>query len=183
VDAFLRRVVELRFLEQEEAIIATPLETFVRRCRVCGRRIGGDTGFECRVCTQCGGAKMHARLAKQDELEAAKRRRFGQLLQLAGFKSQTQEPLMSDRNCTKCGKNLRSNNQGDDCWACRKAAPTDGGPVESGPASRKPKPGVVKRFKVVASALGVDPDNLISEFCEGWLERVRSSANFGSSDA
>lgn len=45
---------------------------------------------------------------------------------------------------------------------------------------RKARSDVVKRFKVVATAVGVDPDKLIAEFCEGWLERIRTSANFGS---
>lgn len=44
--------------------------------------------------------------------------------------------------------------------------------------SPKPKADALKRFKLVASALGVNPDALIAEFCEGWL--VRSSASFGT---
>lgn len=183
MDAFLRRVIAQRELEQESAILATPLETFVRRCRLCGRRIGGDSEWACRVCTECGGLKVHERLEREDLAAAARAARLQQLVRLAGFQPQPQEHLMSDRKCTKCEKPLRSNNQHDTCHACRLGGPisvdADGGgqPV---PRKAKAQGDVVKRFKVVATALGVDPDKLIGEFCEGWLARVRSSADFGN---
>lgn len=41
----------------------------------------------------------------------------------------------------------------------------------------KPKESPVKRFHVVARALGVDPDAVLGEFCTAWLERVRSAAS------
>lgn len=187
MDAFLRRVMEQRELEQEVAIIATPLDTFVRRCRLCGRRISGDTGFEIRVCLQCGGKRMHFKLLKQDALAFAHQRHRDELLRCAGFQPQplTQEPAMSDRKCTNCSKQLRSNNQHETCSECRKtgaatAEGDGGGQTASRPPTRKAKTDAQKRFKVVASALGVDPDNLIAEFCEGWLARIRTSANFGT---
>ena len=186
MDAFLRRVVELRELEQEVAILAVPVESFLRNCRVCGRHISGDSSKPCRVCVQCGGARVDARLKDEDNALAARAAHRAELLRLAGFHPQQQERLMSDRKCKKCEKPLRSNNQHDTCHACRLSGAVEPTGDEAPPSTeRKPKAkrDALKRFKVVASALGVDPDALIAAFCEGWLDRVKSSANFGNPDA
>lgn len=181
MDAFLRRVVEQRELEQEAGILSTPVEALIRRCRLCGDRIGGDSARAGRVCTKCGGTKVHARLEREDAVRKARRLRLAGLVALAGFKPQPLESLMADRNCVKCGKKLHHRNSGDACLGCRD---DDGGGQDAPARKARAKPDVIKRFRVVAAALDCDPDDLIAAFCEGWLARVKSSANFSSeSDA
>jgi hypothetical protein len=184
VDAFLRRVVAQRELEQEAEICAVPPEEIIRRCRVCKRIVKGDS-LRITVCAECGGRKKQELLVELDALAIVRAQRREWLLRCAGFKPVAPGELMSDRNCAKCGKKLRANNTGADCWSCR----TNGTGEAQSASSPVPGPGrraksdAQKRFKVVATALGVDPDKLIAEFCEGWLERVRGSANFGNPDA
>lgn len=186
MNAFLRRVVAQRELEQEAAIIATSPEQLLRWCRICGAHVRSVDGEHKKnavvpVCLKCGGSNVAKRIEQEDREAVARASRFAQLLSLAGLKHQPQpqESTMADRNCSKCGKKLHWKNKGGECPDCRPAAPAAGG----GQGSSRAKSDVVKRFKVVASALGVDPDNLIAEFCEGWLERVRTSANFGNSSS
>lgn len=85
---------------------------------------------------------------------------------------------MSDetpKSCSSCGKRLNSNNTKDTCSKCRvgkrtapreaKAARTVAAPPSDGKE--------LERFKVVATALGFDPDELIAQFAAEWLEQLR----------
>ena len=94
-----------------------------------------------------------------------------------------------DKTCTKCGKKLRADNSKGLCgdWtACRKRA---SGGASSPPAAKAPKPrkstapaDVVERFKTVANALGYDADELLEEYCEGWLADLKSKVDGAADD-
>lgn len=93
---------------------------------------------------------------------------------------------MSDdvKLCPYCGKKLRSDNKRGACSDClasgrgRDEAPSvdlgDGPPKKRSKASD-----VVKRFRVVAEALGFDADQLLEEYCAGWLENIKQKATEG----
>ncbi len=184
MNEFLRRVAQQRFLEQEAAIIATPPAALIGRCRVCGGHVRlPDRGYTIArsrvpVCTKCGGSAVAERLEAEDREAAFRAARTAQFLSLAGFNPQPQEQQMA--KCATCEKPLFGKPVGDPprCKACRD--PEAGGGATTVPRKGKATKDVLKRFKIVATALDQDPDDLIGAFCEGWLERVRSSANFGN---
>ena len=92
---------------------------------------------------------------------------------------------MSDekRQCPHCGKNLRSDNRTGICAKCQ----SNGKKLEGSDAealellSEKPKAkaprssDVLKRFRMVAAGLGKDPDAILEEAAEAWLEVVRKA--------
>lgn len=122
------------------------------------------------------------------ELAAAtkQQRRRDWLLSLAGItpKEKSMEAELSERFCptSGCGKRLRSDNTKGMCSRCqagRKLAPVDGtdeqlaGERKGGP---RKKSDTMKRFRLVAEAVGDDPDALLEEFADGYLERIKSAA-------
>lgn len=86
---------------------------------------------------------------------------------------------MSERTCSTCSKKLRKNNSGDLCTSCRRG-PDVGAPV----TKRKPVPvkaandeapdSVLAKFRVVADALGENPDAILADYAQGWLDRLRA---------
>lgn len=178
-DAFLRRVMDQRFLEQEAELLDTPPEVFgQQKCRVCGGRCSmSEAGFSpLRVCTACGGRKRQLQLERADAEGAAERRRAEWLVRLAGFHP-TPGDEMSDRTCTQCGKKLRADCQHDTCFACRQSGAVAG--AEAPPVSRvsRSRKDSLKRFKGVTKALGVDGDELLADFAEAYLKRLADAAN------
>lgn len=94
------------------------------------------------------------------------------------------------KHCTRpgCGKKLRSSNTKGTCGsgclsseapAYQRAKDVEGGTapvVRARPKKREveaPSPEGLERFRVVATALGKDPDALIAAFAESWLEALR----------
>jgi hypothetical protein len=83
------------------------------------------------------------------------------------------------RKCAVCGKKMRIDNSGTTHWKCRKGSITES-------ATSKPRKSGLKaatsedwleNFDVVATALGIDGQALLSDFAKAWLERVRTAAN------
>lgn len=150
-----------------EAAILETASTAITHC-VCGRRLVGEKAETEGACgnTQC-----------IEERAARARRR-------ALMNSFQPEVVVSEKiTCTKCGKQLNRNNTVGVCWACRKAGePPDPSAPTPAPRSKAAAGDAVKRFKVVATSLGIDPDLLLQTFCEGWLERVARSARLGVDD-
>lgn len=89
--------------------------------------------------------------------------------------------------CSKgCGKKLGPNNHSGICTPCQTSGTHAHGAADGSPRVKRASPGsrmgggnTRKNFKVVANALGFDPDGLIDTFCEGWLAKVRGSVHLG----
>lgn len=79
------------------------------------------------------------------------------------------------RHCANCKKRLRADNKFDICFACRKGGAAATGD-EAPPARRSGSKDTLKRFRVVAHALGRDPDKLLAGFAEGWVRRLQDRA-------
>lgn len=126
-NAFLRRVIARRELEQELAIVDTPPQAMLRHCRGCNKLL--TEGTELIVCTNCGGMSESNRIRAREAAEQNERRRREHALRLAGFQITTAHPppqgvTVSDderKKCTSCGKKLRPQNQTGVCWSCRTA--------------------------------------------------------------
>ncbi len=175
MDSFLRRVVAERELEQEAAIIATPVESLIPSdCRICGGPINMMDGAPLTVCSKCGGRKKQRRLEAQEQEQAAAVSRRRALLSFAGIRIRERE-IMAD--CPKCSKPLRSNNTRGVCTNCyNEGHRADGSeaPPSGDQKKKRPAKDVVKKFMVVAAALDLDPEQMISDFCLGWLEGLSS---------
>ncbi len=74
------------------------------------------------------------------------------------------------RLCTVCSKPLRNHNKTGFHAACK-----------TGEAPRVTS-NVRKRFRTVSEALGFDADKLLTQFMEGWLEKVRGSVRLPEGD-
>lgn len=92
------------------------------------------------------------------------------------------EPMADEKKCPYCKKKLRADNTRGACSECLK----DGKPIPNGagedelaglsklaPAKAKSKSDVLKRFRLVADAMGLDPDQMLEEYAAGWLELVK----------
>lgn len=93
--------------------------------------------------------------------------------------SEASDPV---RSCSQCGKKLRSNNTRGICSGCTKggaAAEASGGEGRKSAARDKT---VLKRFRVVAAALGVDPEGLLEGFARSWLKRLQDRVEAHSDD-
>lgn len=183
-DAFLRRVIAQREIEQEAEIIAIPLETFApEHCRVCGKRLSMTEGAElgrdrATVCTECGGRKKQRKLEAEDARRAAEQRRLHGLLALVGFTPTSEEamPETEGKLCTKCNKTkLRANSTGDVCFACRRGAPGEEGEA-SAPKPGPKKSAVRKKFFALCDLVGEDGDRLLEDFMSGYVDRISAAA-------
>ena len=98
------------------------------------------------------------------------------------------------KTCAKCGKKLRSDNTKGICGQagpCARRAAAGGVAADAGdddilertggtkPAEAPPKTksDAMKRFRVVAEAMGYDPEQLLSTYCEGWLAAVKAEVD------
>ena len=88
--------------------------------------------------------------------------------------------------CTRpgCGKTLRSNNTKGVCGSgCLSPdAPASHRTTSAKRASPKvsarvPDFGALDRFRTVAEALGKNPEAILSEFAEGWLQALRDQVD------
>lgn len=84
-----------------------------------------------------------------------------------------EEPRDLVRHCAKCGKTLRSNNAGDTCTACRPAGERR---AKTEPAVANASRDIIRRFRSAAALFGLNPDEMISDYCQRWLSRVSSAA-------
>lgn len=73
------------------------------------------------------------------------------------------------RPCSICGKPMKSNNTTDTHSACRAPAESSSTTVDAGPAQ------TLKQFRQVASALGFLPDQLLADFAQTWLEKLKKA--------
>ncbi len=193
MDPFLRRVVEQRELEQEVDIVAAGRELVAGgKCRLCRARLNASDLGPRTVCSGCGGRKREAVLELDEARERQVLARRAALLSLVV--PTNPESLMSEerKTCPKCGKPLRSNNTRGYCSAClsvagssallRGEAPAASGPIAAG-GGRPKKPGNTRKsFRVITEALGVDGDQLLEDFMQGWLDRIRESVKVPGAD-
>lgn len=180
-DAFLKRVVAQRELEQELALVTQPpVERGV--CRGCGVHLRTTDSQRFRYfCTRCGGWKADARF-ERDQARATKRTAaVDSLLALVDVPPTQLESAMSEEKeklCPSCGKKLRSDNTKGVCAKCQSkrggadhsvSRPERTGNARNGHALTK------KKFRIVADALGIDGERLLEQFMEGWLAKIRGS--------
>lgn len=81
------------------------------------------------------------------------------------------------RECPYCGKTLRSDNSTGICAKCQANGKKPGDAADAALLSEKPKAkaarsDVQKRFRTVAVALGKDPDAILDEAAQEWLDAV-----------
>ena len=80
-----------------------------------------------------------------------------------------------------CDKKLRSNNTTGECGSgclspdapLAKQAPGAG---KRPTVSAEAKNDSLENFKTVAKALGLDPERILGEFAQGWLDELRDNA-------
>lgn len=98
-----------------------------------------------------------------------------------------------EKFCSKCGKQLRSDNTKGYCGvatACARRVAAGARPPSTddevlaravrGEATTPPKTDrrdALKRFRTVAEAFGYDPDGLLATYAEGWLAAVKQSVD------
>jgi hypothetical protein len=112
--------------------------------------------------------------------------------------------MEDEKTCAKCGKKLRKNTSFATCTEHRtkkeiqeawrrsaeqqrlkagakprapKADADDAVLERAGLPKTPPKTDAVKRFRVVAEAMGYEPDELLAKYCEGWLAAVKESVD------
>lgn len=184
VDAFLRRVVEQRELEQEQVVLESKLEQFLpQSCRICGTKVTAgsltDSLGAPTVCSRCGGRKRQAELEREDQVRARAGRRRQWLV---GFVYPTQEAVMAENGppCSVCGKPIRTGNTRGAHSACLAGsapksalAAVDGEAPPKTLKQRRSKD-TKKRFRVLTEALGFNADELLEDFMGGWIDRIRA---------
>lgn len=175
---WLRRVQLQREHEQEVAIDeADPAE--LQNCPACGQRVQdtGDTFCRRKECQQA------RELASEQQANTNRRRELVALAlpRLTTENAMSETPPPEERQCADCGKRLNRNNQVGRCWQCSSKSAKPAGAQSNAPRSSASSgdADTIKRFKTVATALGVNPDRLLATFAEGWLERVAGAARFG----
>jgi hypothetical protein len=174
-----------------------------RKCRVCGRSgvfnarddFDNGTSAPLTVCIKCGGRRRHRQLEAEDAEVARKRAARAELLRLGGFESLTTSSMAANDNgggitmatstaasdkaherlCTGCHKPLRASSVGDKCFKCRMKS-GELPPETSNSGGRPPSTNVRKQFRVLATAMGFNPEGLIDRFCKGWIENLREKA-------
>lgn len=184
MDAFLRRVLAQRELEQEAAILAVPVEELAaRHCEGCGIALNMTEDLARdrarHFCNRCGGEKAD-RQRERELAAAARRARYTRsLLELAGVPTTRGDPMADEkRQCPHCGKTLRSDNTRGACSKCLAKGKGEGeaaAPARSSRNGHLTHAQTKKRFRTVAEALGIDGDKLLEQFMVGWLEKIRES--------
>lgn len=96
--------------------------------------------------------------------------------------------MADEKKCPFCGKKLRADNTKGVCGKCQ----SNGKRLENAPRGdagddqvlertalpkTPPKSDAVKRFRVVAEAMGYDADELLATYAEGWLAAVKQSVD------
>jgi len=109
---------------------------------------------------------------------------------------------MSDKTCSRegCGNHISTQNKTGVCTPCQQGYPPGSAGSKAGkkkPRATKPKADVLdrlelgvveaklpkaksdaqKRFRVVAEAMGHDPEALLNTYCEGWLAAVKQAVD------
>lgn len=80
-----------------------------------------------------------------------------------------------------CGRSLRRNNKSGYCPDHKYQWQREGGESPRSKPQKKNAPAEVngdvrERFEQLAKGLGKDPEQLINEFCEGWVANVAEAA-------
>lgn len=76
------------------------------------------------------------------------------------------------RRCVNCGRKLNANNTHETCSGCR----AGGVPAPAQEAAPSESLEVLARFRQAAVLFGLNPDEMIADYCRGWLEAVSSAA-------
>lgn len=156
-------------------------------CERCGRRTSAEHG----VCSKCADGKAAYRAEEdaatrlREEREAATAADLAELgRRLAESErpppTPTQEPKMSDaaveeKLCPHCGKKLRSDNRRGACTKCLAKGRSPAVTVVAEPDGPAAK--TVERFRMAAEGLGMDPDEILEEFCSDWLAKARKGVS------
>lgn len=155
MDAFLRRVMELREVEQECGIVAVAAERLIHcRCGTSLQERHGDT-----LCTNCR--------------RAENQRKGNQMAE------ETSSPVLRGKPCAVCGKPTRSDNTRGYHTRCFRGAgspeavPTDR-PLGGGKTDGSERD-VKKRFRAAADALGFDADEILERHMRDWLARAKEA--------
>lgn len=88
--------------------------------------------------------------------------------------------MSDEKHCVKCSRKLRSDNTGDTCSYCKKGLrpPTGGEATGEQPTTkRRAASDTLKRFRVVANALGKDPDAILEEAAQEWLSAIEKAVS------
>lgn len=84
-------------------------------------------------------------------------------------------PMDNEMPCAVCGGRMRADNKSGVHAACKTSAPAAVAmPPPSASHARS-----LERFRTVADALGFNADQLLAEFAEDWLSRIRRAVKGG----
>jgi len=79
----------------------------------------------------------------------------------------------TEKTCPHCGKKLRIDNTRGACSACLAAGKSPGASEDdSSRGKTKGRSDVLKRFRIIAHALGKDPDAILEEAAQAWLDTI-----------
>lgn len=100
--------------------------------------------------------------------------------------------MAAEKKCSKCGWKLRADNTKGICGtasACKRRVDSGWKPADDDAGDDvldrtslpktppKTKSDALKRFRAVAEAMGHDPDELLAQYCEGWLLAVKEAVD------
>jgi hypothetical protein len=186
-DAFLRRVIAQREIEQELGIVATPVAALIPgRCRVCGGYLSMSQAGRTQqtVCSGCGGRKKQRKLEREDLARDSIARFRRSLLHLVYPTTEDRMPRLTDRVCSRpnCKNHLGGKNKTGVCTPCQQSssAGADGNPKT---LRARRAVNVRKRFRALTEALDIDGDKLLEEFMQGYIEKLRDAMPKPEDDA
>lgn len=143
-----------------------------RYCRACGcpvTWVATQTSASPRtVCGPCGGRKTQDRLERDDATRANS--------EMEG--TMVDEAVVKVCSTPNCGTKLRRQNQSGLCTKCR----TGGGSAKAKAARAKPTRrravdrDVREKFEALTSALGFNGEQLVDDFCQGWIDSLKAKA-------
>lgn len=203
MDPLLRAAIQRR--EMESALVSIEgAHAATLRCVTCGKVLVEDAAtLRCSLCGPMRGSRRDGAWELFIEAQRAQSLRASERLnQLA---QEHEVTMGTERTCLECGKRLRINSAGDVCPACRgtraEPAKSDAEPVRQprqiravkaanqsaavetqrpGPAIPRPAAGAeaqetLRRFRLLAEAIGADPDEVLAGFASTWLARARDA--------
>lgn len=180
MNAFLRNVVTQRELEQEaELLAAQPVA--VTTCAGCGARVNDNGSLTCSRCRR----KDPFGLVPMREVDAPNPLELEpQVLTAQPEQRMPKSESGNGKPCSVCGKPTRRNNTKGVHRECATGEPQRPKPprrelpdvLDLSTPTRAP-PIALEQFRVVAQALGFEPDALLAEFVQSWLERIRKAVS------
>lgn len=94
----------------------------------------------------------------------------------AGSKAKGEHPmpLNEPKRCTRagCQKKLRADNGKGVCSSLKRCGQNSSTAQHSGPPKANATDDTLRRFRMLAEALGMDADQVLADFAAGWLDRA-----------